>query len=96
MARRSEQAHRVQRTLPGTLTQTSIYPREVVKEALRPQRRGSHLAHNHPSGLPEPSRADEALTMTLKQALDLIDVKVLDHIIIGGMSKVSFAERGLL
>lgn len=80
----------------GTLTQTSIYPREVVKEALRHNAGAVIFAHNHPSGLPEPSRADEALTMTLKQAIGLIDVKVLDHIIIGGMSKVSFAERGLL
>ena len=80
----------------GTLTQTSIYPREVVKDAMRLNAAAVIFSHNHPSGLPEPSRADEALTMTLKQALDLIDVKVLDHIIIGGMSKVSFAERGLL
>lgn len=68
----------------------------MVKEALRHNAGAVIFAHNHPSGLPEPSQADEALTMTLKQALDLIDVKVLDHIVIGGMFKVSLAERGLL
>ena len=72
----------------GTLTQTSVYPREVVKRA---------LAHNHPSGLAEPSRADEVLTSSLKQALALIDVKLLDHFIVtGGAEPLSFAERGLI
>lgn len=80
----------------GTLTQTSVYPREVVKAALERNAASVILVHNHPSGHPEPSRADEHLTQTLKQALALIDVRVLDHIIVGGMNTVSFAERGLL
>lgn len=80
----------------GTLTQTSVYPREVVKLALQLNANGVIFAHNHPSGQPEPSRADEYLTTTLKSALQLIDVRVLDHIIVGGVSTVSFVERGLL
>ncbi|HTT10548.1 MAG TPA: DNA repair protein RadC [Burkholderiaceae bacterium] len=81
----------------GTLTQTSVYPREVVREALRCNAAGVILAHNHPSGAAEPSRADELLTRTLREALTLIDVKVLDHIIVAGPGRtVSFAERGLL
>ena len=80
----------------GTLTQTSVYPREVVKLALRHNAAGVIFAHNHPSGIAEPSRADELLTATLKQALALVDVKVLDHFIVAGGSALSFAERGLL
>lgn len=80
----------------GTLAQTSVYPREVVRAALERNAACVVLVHNHPSGMPEPSRADEHLTQVLKQALALIDVRVLDHIIVGGMSTVSFAERGLL
>ena len=80
----------------GTLTQTSIYPREVVKEALKRNTQAVILAHNHPSGYAEPSRADELITSTLKAALDLIDVRVLDHIIVAGADTVSFAERGLI
>lgn len=80
----------------GTLTQTSVYPREVVKEALRLNAGGVILAHNHPSGMPEPSRADESITQDLKKALAMVDVKVLDHIIVGGADTMSFAERGLL
>lgn len=80
----------------GTLTQTSVYPREVVKEALAHNAAAVVLAHNHPSGVSEPSRADELLTQTLKQALALVDVKVLDHFVVAGASSVSFAERGLL
>jgi len=80
----------------GTLTQTSVYPREVVKEALRLNAGAVIFAHNHPSGMPEPSRADETLTKTLKDALTLVDVKVLDHIVVGGIDTVSFAERGLI
>ena len=80
----------------GTLTQTSVYPREVVKRALRNNAAAAILAHNHPSGVAEPSHADEALTQALKQALALVDVKVLDHFIIAGASVVSMAERGLL
>jgi len=80
----------------GTMNQTSVYPREVVKEALRLNAGAVIFAHNHPSGMPEPSRADEMLTKTLQEALALVDVKVLDHIIVGGTDTVSFAERGLI
>jgi DNA repair protein RadC len=80
----------------GTLTQTSVYPREVVKTALRYNAAGVIFAHNHPSGVAEPSRADELLTQTLKQALSLVEIKTLDHFIVAGSRTVSFAERGLL
>jgi DNA repair protein RadC len=80
----------------GTLTQTSVYPREVVKLALHHNAAATIFAHNHPSGLAEPSRADEVLTQALKQALALVDVKVLDHFIVGANTAMSFAERGLL
>ena len=80
----------------GTLTQTSVYPREVVKRALALNCAAIIFAHNHPSGVPEPSRADEMLTDALKQALSLVDVRVLDHFILAGASILSFAERGLL
>jgi DNA repair protein RadC len=80
----------------GTLTQTSVYPREVVKAALACNAAGVILSHNHPSGLSEPSRADEVLTQTLKQALALIDVRVLDHLIVATGGIVSLAERGII
>lgn len=80
----------------GTLTQTSVYPREVVKIALARNAAAMIFAHNHPSGVPEPSRADELLTQSLKQALGLIDVRVLDHFIVAGTDLMSFAERGIL
>lgn len=80
----------------GTLTQTSVYPREIVKQALRHNAGAVIFAHNHPSGVAEPSRADELLTRTLKSALELVDVRVLDHIIVAGPASVSFVERGLL
>lgn len=80
----------------GTLTQTSVYPREVVKSCLRVNAAGVIFAHNHPSGIAEPSRADEILTRALKDALALVDVKVLDHFIVAGTSTLSFAERGLI
>ncbi len=80
----------------GTLTQTSVYPREVVKRALAHNAAAVILAHNHPSGVAEPSRADEFLTRTLRESLALIDVRVLDHFIVAGNGVVSFAERGLL
>jgi DNA repair protein RadC len=80
----------------GTLTQTSVYPREVVKQALKRNAAAVIFAHNHPSGIAEPSRADELLTASLRQALALVDVRVLDHLIVAGASTVSFAERGLL
>lgn len=80
----------------GTLTQTSVYPREVVKLALLHNAAAMVLAHNHPSGSVQPSRADEALTQTLKAALALVDVRVLDHIIVGAGQTLSMAEKGLL
>ena len=80
----------------GTLTQTSVYPREVVKRALALQAAAVILAHNHPSGAAEPSLADECLTRTLKNALALVDVRVLDHLVVGNGAVLSFAERGLL
>ena len=80
----------------GTLTQTSVYPREVVKRALYHNAAALIFAHNHPSGIAEPSRSDEALTQALKQSLALVDVKVLDHFVVGAGAAMSFAERGLL
>ncbi|MBP8867402.1 MAG: DNA repair protein RadC [Propionivibrio sp.] len=81
----------------GTLTQASVYPREVVKKALAHNAAAVVLAHNHPSGVAEPSSADSQLTRELKQALALVDVRVLDHFIVAGTaSPLSFAERGLL
>lgn len=80
----------------GTLTQTSVYPREVVKRALANNAASVILAHNHPSGVAEPSLQDQALTRTLSEALALIDVKVLDHFVVAGTSTLSFAERGLI
>jgi DNA repair protein RadC len=80
----------------GTLTQTSVYPREVVKCALRHNCAAVIFAHNHPSGVAEPSHADELLTRSLKAALTLVDVQVLDHFIVAGTRTLSFAERGLL
>lgn len=80
----------------GTLTQASVYPREVVRRSLHHNACAVILAHNHPSGSPEPSRADELLTQALKLALSTVDVRVLDHFVIGGERWVSFAERGLL
>ena len=86
----------VEELFRGTLTQTSVYPREVVKRALHYNAAALIFAHNHPSGIAEPSRSDEALTQALKQALSLVDVKVLDHFVIGAGAAMSFAERGLL
>jgi len=80
----------------GTLSQTSVYPREVALRALHHQASAVVLAHNHPSGTVQPSRADEALTQTLKAALALLDVRVLDHIIVGPGQALSMAEKGLL
>jgi DNA repair protein RadC len=80
----------------GTLTQTSVFPREIVTRALHFNAAAIIFAHNHPSGVAEPSRADEALTQTLKHTLALVDVKVLDHFVVGGDSAMSFAERGLI
>jgi DNA repair protein RadC len=81
----------------GTLTQTSVYPREVVKQALARNAAAVVLVHNHPSGIAEPSRADELLTRALREALALVDVKVVDHFVVAGLAEpLSFAERGLL
>lgn len=80
----------------GTLTQTSVYPREVVVRALHHHAAAVVLAHNHPSGGVEPSRADEALTQTLKSALALVDVRVLDHVIVAAGQTLSMAEKGLI
>ncbi len=80
----------------GSLTQTSVYPREVVKQALTLNASSVVLAHNHPSGTAQPSRADEALTHTLKAALALVDVRVLDHFVVTASQAVSMAELGLV
>ena len=80
----------------GTLTQTSVFPREIIKSALGHNAAGVIFAHNHPSGVCEPSHADEALTRTLKEVLALVDCRVLDHFVVAGSSLLSFAERGLL
>jgi len=80
----------------GTLTQTSVYPREIVKAALEVNAAAVIFAHNHPSGAAQPSRADELLTRSLKEALALVDIKVLDHFIVAGNQAISFAERGLV
>jgi DNA repair protein RadC len=80
----------------GTLTQTSVYPREVVKRALHHNAASVILAHNHPSGIAEQSHADEMLTAELKKALALVDVRVLDHFVIAGNSSLSFVQQGLL
>jgi DNA repair protein RadC len=80
----------------GTLTQTSVYPREVVKVALSVNAAAVVFAHNHPSGVAEPSRADEAITRTLVAALGLVDVKVHDHLVVGRDDVVSMAERGMM
>jgi len=80
----------------GTLAQTSVYPREVVKAALTRNAAAMIFAHNHPSGVAEPSRADELLTQALKQALALVDIRTLDHFVVADGQLTSFAERGLL
>jgi len=80
----------------GTITQTSVYPREVVKAALACNAAAVIFAHNHPSGFAEPSSADVSLTARLREALALVDIKVLDHFIVAGKDALSFAERGLL
>ena len=80
----------------GTLTQTSVYPREMVKSALAHNAASVILTHNHPSGNLEPSRADEQITQVLKNALALVDVRVLDHLVVSTAGVTSFAERGLI
>jgi len=86
----------LEKMFQGTLAQTSVHPREVVRRALALNAGAVVLAHNHPSGIAEPSRADEYLTQTLKSALALVDVRVLDHVVVGQGQVVSMAERGLL
>ena len=91
--------HRViafEQLFAGTLNGTAVYPREVVKHALRHNAAAVIFAHNHPSGVAEPSRADEVLTARLKEALALVDIQVLDHLVVGDGEMVSFSERGLL
>ncbi|YCC51366.1 RadC family protein [Pseudomonas aeruginosa] len=80
----------------GTIDGASVYPRELVKEALRLNAAAVIISHNHPSGNPEPSGADRALTQRLKEALELVDVRVLDHVIVAGTDTTSFAECGLI
>jgi len=80
----------------GTIDGASVYPREVVKAALKHNAAAVIFTHNHPSGEPEPSQTDQRLTERLKNALALVDIRVLDHLVIGGSSSVSFAERGLI
>lgn len=94
-----DQAHRLIDAVTlfrGTLAATSVYPREVVTESLSRNAAAVVFAHNHPSGLAEPSKADEHLTQALRSALQLVDVRVLDHFVVGNPEVVSFAERGML
>lgn len=86
----------VEELFRGTLTQTSVYPREVVKAGLKHNAAAVIFAHNHPSGVAEPSKSDEHLTTALKQALAFVDMRVLDHFIVAGVAVLSFAERGLV
>jgi DNA repair protein RadC len=86
----------VEELFRGTLTQTSVYPREVLRRALSHGAGGLVIAHCHPSGVAEPSPADQVLTIALKQVLEAIDVRVVDHIVIAGTQAMSFAQRGLI
>jgi DNA repair protein RadC len=87
---------KIDEAFKGTLTQTSVYPREIVKIAIARNAAAVIFAHNHPSGVAQPSQSDELLTRSLKEALELIEVKVLDHFVVAGNQAISFAERGLL
>lgn len=80
----------------GTINTITVHPREVVKAGLKHNAAAAVLAHNHPSGEAEPSYADRQITSRLKQALELVDIRLLDHLVVGGMEIVSFAERGWL
>jgi DNA repair protein RadC len=94
-----DKRHRVisyQEMFQGTIDGASVHPREVVKEALKQNAASVILAHPHPSGVAEPSQADEAITARLRDALNLVDIRVLDHIIVAGGDTTSFAERGLI
>jgi DNA repair protein RadC len=86
----------LEKLFSGTIDSCSVHPREVVKRALAHNAAAAIFAHNHPSGVPEPSASDRALTNRLKEALALAEVRVLDHIIIGGADAVSLAERGMI
>lgn len=91
--------HRIQayeELFRGTLSSASVYPREVVKRALAINAAALMLVHNHPSGHPEPSRADIEITQRLQSALELVDIRLLDHLVVGSEGAVSLAERGLL
>jgi DNA repair protein RadC len=85
-----------QEMFQGTIDGASVHPREVVKEALKQNAAGVILAHSRPSGVAEPSQADEFITQRLKDALNLVDIRILDHIIVAGGETTSFAEMGLL
>ena len=94
-----DQRHRVlafEELFRGTINGTAVYPREVVKRSLALNCAALILVHNHPSGVPEPSRSDEILTQRLKETLSLVEVRVLDHLIVGSEGVVSFADRGLI
>ncbi len=94
-----DQRHRVlafEQLFNGTIDGASVHPREVVKRAIQLNAAAMIFAHNHPSGNAEPSRADEAITRRLKDALALVDIRVLDHLVIGGTDMISLAERGLI
>lgn len=86
----------MERLFQGTINQTGVHPREIVRRAIELNAAAVVLAHNHPSGVAEPSRADEFVTQSLKSALQLVDVRVIDHLVVGRGQVVSFAERGLL
>ncbi|MEO8466222.1 MAG: DNA repair protein RadC [Gammaproteobacteria bacterium] len=80
----------------GTIDSATVYPREVARAALELNAAAVIVVHNHPSGIPEPSEADRSITMKLARALDLLDVRLLDHVIVGGIHSTSMAERGLI
>lgn len=84
------------RMFNGTIDGTAVYPREIVKSALKYNAAAVILTHNHPSGVAEPSNADQSITIKIREALSLVDVRVLDHLVVGGTHITSFAERGLL
>jgi DNA repair protein RadC len=86
----------VEEAFRGTLTQTSVYPREIVKRGLAANAAGLICSHNHPSGVPEPSASDLVLTEAIKRALGVVDIRLLDHVVVAGNQVVSFSERGLL
>ena len=96
MADNRQQLLGVAELFNGTIAGASVHPREVVKTALAANAAAVVIFHNHPSGSPEPSQADETITQRLRDALALVDVRVLDHVIVAGDAHVSFAERGLL